>query len=104
MATKESKKIGYPIDSFDVYSLLVVMVTIGLVIGFGVLILSQFQTKFFYDCACCEGCNCACTDTYYSDQDGLCHLVLCENGEYMGFKNCTYEPNMTCITTIIVVW
>jgi len=36
---------------------------------------------------CCEGSF--CTDTYYTPENNLCHLVLCENN--FGGESCTYE-------------
>ena len=38
---------------------------------------------------CCDGC--ACSDTYYTPEDNLCHLCMCEN---LGMKNCTYEGEL----------
>jgi len=39
---------------------------------------------------CCGGVP--CSDTYYSEEDNLCHLVLCENSFYAKQLNCTYKP------------
>ena len=38
---------------------------------------------------CCGG-N-VCSDTYYTPEDNLCHLVLCENSIFMNKQDCIYE-------------
>lgn len=41
---------------------------------------------------CCGGTY--CTDTYYSSQDNLCHLVLCEHSmfPFQDKTKCVYKP------------
>lgn len=40
---------------------------------------------------CCDGNM--CSDTYYLEEDGLCHLSLCEGYLFKSFQNkCTYLP------------
>jgi len=38
---------------------------------------------------CCNGTF--CTDTYYTPEDNLCHLVLCENLYGKNHPKCVYE-------------
>jgi len=38
---------------------------------------------------CCNGNY--CTDTYYTPEDNLCHLSLCENSWFTNKKDCIYE-------------
>ena len=45
--------------------------------------------------SCQKCCNAVpCTDTYYSQEDGMCHLVLCENSKlpFQSKTKCVYEP------------
>ena len=37
---------------------------------------------------CCDGKQ--CTDTYYTQEDNLCHLVLCENSLFTNKQDCVY--------------
>jgi len=48
---------------------------------------------------CCNGSQ--CTDTYYTEEDNLCHLVLCENDAFTDKAKCTYQgANITNITML----
>ena len=38
---------------------------------------------------CCDG-N-VCSDTYYTAEDNLCHLSLCEHSLFTNKKDCVYE-------------
>ena len=38
---------------------------------------------------CCDGNP--CTDTYYTQEDNLCHLVLCENSLFTNKQECVYS-------------
>ena len=48
---------------------------------------------------CCNGSQ--CTDTYYTEQDNKCHLVLCENNAFTDKANCIYEGANITITTVV---
>jgi len=65
-----------------------IVITAGVLIGVGLVALESVSVhtdQSSMPARCCA--NQTCTDTYYSPDDGLCHLVLCENA---GFPNCTY--------------
>ena len=49
----------------------------------------ELADKKIYD-KCCDGK--VCTDTYYTIEDNLCHLVLCEKNIFG--SNCTYNGKL----------
>jgi len=58
-----------------------------------VVLISFFQLNQLRDAnmeiQCCEGNQ--CTDTYYTQEDNLCHLVLCENSPFTNKQDCVYS-------------
>jgi len=67
------------------------LILIGLIIAKIPYAIDNTKNQNTYE-ACCEGNP--CTDTYYTPEDNLCHLTICEN---MGMDDCTYEGNTTQI-------
>jgi len=56
------------------------------------VVLEDFNTnlpKYITYIQCCGGNQ--CTDTYYTPQDNLCHLVLCESSMFTNKEDCVYE-------------
>ena len=53
-----------------------------------IITLDNFGDNLIY-IQCCGGNQ--CTDTYYTQEDNLCHLTLCENNPFQDKSKCTYE-------------
>jgi hypothetical protein len=66
-----------------------IMVTIGLILYAEDEIVQQ---KTLTMSKCCR--NQSCSDTYYSTDDNMCHLVMCERLPIPGM-NCTYASALT---------
>lgn len=71
-------------------SLWLMMLWLAVIIVFGLFILdTQKVVSNLMFINCCNGSF--CSDTYYTVNDNICHLVLCENNIFA--KNCTYPGN-----------
>lgn len=69
-------------------SVIVLIVVIFLIIISAYFILDNLENANM-EIQCCDGNP--CTDTYYTPEDNLCHLVLCENGPlFTNKENCVY--------------
>ena len=77
-------------------------VIFGLIIILMVIIGLRISTNAMTDAVtyiqCCGGK--VCSDTYYTVQDNLCHLSLCENSFLTDHSNCSYEGANISITTL----
>ena len=77
------------------YALFCVILTFisSVIIVFGLAMMQSIDSsdnvkvKLMMD-KCCDGAYCA--DVYYSEEDNLCHLTLCEHSFFL--TNCTYAP------------
>ena len=71
---------------------ILISLTFGIAIIFMVVLISFFQADSLMDIdtriQCCNGNQ--CTDTYYTQEDNLCHLVLCENNPLQNKEDCVY--------------
>lgn len=70
-----------------------ITILIGILIFFligviGDLCLDKLDVENVY-IQCCGGQ--VCSDTYYTSEDNLCHLVLCENNLFSNKEDCVYE-------------
>jgi hypothetical protein len=71
-----------------------------LIIALMLLILLTILSLWFpeineCDISCQKCCNAVyCSDTYYSQEDNMCHLSLCENSmlPFQDKTKCVYEP------------
>ena len=74
--------------------LIICILYIGIFLFF---LIVSLTTNYPQECdlSCQKCCNAVpCTDTYYSQEDGMCHLVLCENSKlpFQSKTKCVYEP------------
>ena len=61
---------------------------VALIVGFQVS--EPVMNNAVMQVQCCDGKP--CSDTYYTVEDNLCHLALCEGSwDLMFGKNCTYS-------------
>jgi hypothetical protein len=74
--------------------LVIALFMIVLVVGVGLIVIHDIKDGGVI-VNCCNGS--ICSDTYYTPDDNLCHLSLCENNP-LG-KDCTYPgKNITNMT------
>ena len=84
---KENKHLKYCFFS------LIFIIVASIIIVFSLAMMQSIdpsdnaKVKLMMD-KCCDGAY--CTDTYYSEEDNLCHLTLCEHSFFL--TNCTYAP------------
>ena len=82
--------------SINAKNIIIYGIILAVVIGLILVVLNKLvhltPDLITYE-ACCEGNP--CTDTYFSPEDRLCHLSICENNKWIGYKPCTYEANLT---------
>jgi hypothetical protein len=73
---------------------LVFGIIVSIIIMLGIVVFDDVRASINY-IQCCDGK--ICSDVYYTREDNLCHLSLCEHNLLFG-KNCTYEgANKTII-------
>jgi hypothetical protein len=70
-------------------TIIMAFVILGSLVLGGWISLQRMQEDNTY-IQCCGGS--ACSDTYYTYEDNLCHLVMCERMKAIQFTkdNCTY--------------
>jgi len=79
-------------------SIFTIFISLAIVFYLGIYVLDKQMESPEWTYEFCCGGN-PCSDTYYSKEDGLCHLTLCENNPLMkGKSNCTYQSNITTIS------
>ena len=72
---------------------------IGIVFWIAILQLNSISDSVTY-IQCCNGNM--CSDTYYTSEDNLCHLTLCESSPISNKEDCTYEGENKTIELINV--
>jgi len=70
------------------FGIVCVLIVITIMLIVGLFILNNLKETLVY-LECCNGNT--CTDTYYTQEDNLCHLTMCENYPLFNNGNCTYE-------------
>jgi len=75
-----NKEVIFTIAIFLITVILIILI-LSLIVDTEVDVITSFQ--------CCDGKD--CTDTYYTQEDNQCHLVLCENSPFTNKEDCTYE-------------
>ena len=70
------------------YEIIILVITLSIIIIIGLCMVNKLEKNLVY-LECCDGNP--CTDTYYSQEDNLCHLTMCENFPLFNNGNCTYE-------------
>jgi hypothetical protein len=70
-----------------IISVILIVICIVLVFTIGLFITEKNIENTYIQC--CEGNP--CTDIYYTSEDNLCHLVLCENSMFTNKEDCVYE-------------
>ena len=68
-------------------SIIATILVFTLVILVGILTLDKIEIENAY-IQCCNGS--VCSDTYYTYEDNLCHLSLCESSAFTDKKDCVY--------------
>ena len=70
------------------YEIIILVITLSIIIIIGLCMVNKLEKNLVY-LECCDGNP--CTDTYYSQEDNMCHLVLCENSLFTNKEDCVYE-------------
>ena len=77
-------------------SLIFLVVVISLVALISLFQLNDLRNANM-EIQCCDGNQ--CTDTYYTQEDNLCHLVLCENSPFTNKQDCVYPGKGIALNT-----
>jgi len=71
---------------FLTISIVIVIAVVGVITGN--TFINEYTTELTYQ-NCCNGAF--CTDTYYTQEDNLCHYHLCEQSLFTNKAICVYE-------------
>ena len=72
-------------------AIIIILIMLVVMISF-TLVAKNFKPTFFQHLTylnCCN--NSPCSDTYYTPENNLCHLVLCENLYGKNNPKCVYQ-------------
>lgn len=78
-------------NRFEIISIVMLVIIFFFIVATFILCVKQTELTNTY-IQCCN--STPCSDTYYTEEDNLCHLVLCEQREPHLFTNsaeCTYK-------------
>ena len=73
-----------------IFIVLITFLMIIIIVGAFYLIGLDIQTAII-DFKCCNSST--CSDTYYTQEDNLCHLTFCEINHFPHNKDCTYPAS-----------